>query len=133
MISSQTGSVRAVKLLPRSGPFTATVEVPGSKSITNRALIVAALARGESELRGALASDDTLYMAEALRRLGLAVEHDTASATFRVTGGDGGFPARNADLFIGNSGTSMRFLVAALAIGEGHYRVDGIERMRQRP
>ncbi len=133
MISSHTESVRAVRLVPRSEPFSTVVVVPGSKSITNRALIIAALARGESVLRGALASDDTLYMAEALRQLGLAVEHDVEESTFRVAGGDGGFPAREADLFVGNSGTSMRFLVAALAIGQGRYRVDGIERMRQRP
>jgi 3-phosphoshikimate 1-carboxyvinyltransferase len=133
MISSQTDSVRAVRLVPGTEPFSAVVVVPGSKSITNRALIIAALARGESLLRGALASDDTLYMAEALRHLGLSVDHDREQSTFRVIGGDGGFPTREADLFVGNSGTSMRFLVAALANGQGRYRVDGIERMRQRP
>jgi 3-phosphoshikimate 1-carboxyvinyltransferase len=72
-------------------------------------------------------------MAEALRQIGLEVEHDADVSTFRVVGGDGGFPAQEADLFVGNSGTSMRFLVAALSIGTGHYRVDGIERMRLRP
>lgn len=125
--------VRAVRLAPRSGPFEAVVEAPGSKSITNRALIVAALARGESRLRGALESDDTLYMAESLRRLGLEVEHDPAHHTFRVVGGDGTFTAESADLFVGNSGTSMRFLVAALPLGQGTYRIDGVERMRKRP
>lgn len=125
--------VRAVRLKPGSGSFEAVVEAPGSKSITNRALIVAALAEGESELRGALASDDTLYMAESLRRLGLEVEHDPATSAFRIVGGGGTFTAESADLFVGNSGTSMRFLVAALPLGRGTYRIDGIERMRKRP
>ncbi len=125
--------VRAVRLKPRMEPFEAVVEAPGSKSITNRALIVAALAKGESLLRGALESDDTLYMAESLRRLGLDVEHDSAARSFRVVGGGGTFTADTADLFVGNSGTSMRFLVAALPLGRGEYRIDGVERMRQRP
>lgn len=133
MTSSQSRSLHALRLVPRPEPFSAVVEVPGSKSITNRALIIAALARGESVLDGALSSDDTLYMAEALRQLGLSVTHDAARNRFEVTGGDGGFSAREADLFVGNSGTSMRFLVAALPLGKGRYRVDGIERMRQRP
>lgn len=133
MTTTPVEAPRAVRIAPRSEPFSATVVVPGSKSITNRALIIAALARGESELTGALSSDDTLYMAESLRRLGLEVEHDDARASFRVVGGDGTFTAESADLFVGNSGTSMRFLVAALPLGRGRYRIDGVPRMRQRP
>lgn len=118
---------------PASAPLDATVVVPGSKSITNRALLVAALADGQSELRGALHSDDTLYMAEALNALGIKVESDEAGSIFRVSGGGGTFPAREADLFVGNSGTTMRFLTAALPLGHGRYRIDGVPRMRLRP
>jgi 3-phosphoshikimate 1-carboxyvinyltransferase len=107
--------------------------VPGSKSITNRALLVAALADGVSELRSALHSDDTLYMAEALNALGIGVESDEANARFRIAGGGGTFPATEADLFVGNSGTTMRFLAAALPLGHGRYRIDGVPRMRLRP
>lgn len=122
-------------LTPRQAarPLDATVVVPGSKSITNRALLVAALAEGPSELRGALHSDDTRYMAEALNALGVSVASDEAAATFRVAGGSGTFPAPEADLFVGNSGTTMRFLTAALPLGRGRYRIDGVPRMRLRP
>ena len=133
MTAAASERLRAVRLKPRSAPFEAVVEAPGSKSITNRALIIAALARGETLLRGALESEDTLYMAESLRRLGLDVAHDPANHTFRIAGGDGTFPAATADLFVGNSGTSMRFLVAALPLGRGTFRIDGVERMRKRP
>jgi len=114
-------------------PIDATVRVPGSKSITNRALLVAALAHGESYLTGALHSDDTRYMAAALNALGIAVETDVAGEAFHVRGGGGTFPATEADLFVGNAGTAMRFLTAALPLGHGRYRIDGIPRMRQRP
>ena len=111
----------------------AVVQVPGSKSITNRALLVAALADGASELTGALCSDDTTYMAAALNELGVRVETDEANARFLVQGGGGTFTAPAADLFIGNSGTTARFLTAALPLGRGTYRLDGVPRMRQRP
>lgn len=119
---------------PWSGPApAATVRVPGSKSLTNRALIVAALARGKSVLTGALDSEDTRVMIDALNKLGVGVEHDAASATIRVDGCSGRFPAPEADLYVANSGTTLRFLTAALAVGKGKYRVDGTPRMRQRP
>ncbi|HEU0116891.1 MAG TPA: 3-phosphoshikimate 1-carboxyvinyltransferase, partial [Thermomicrobiales bacterium] len=118
---------------PVAGPIDATVVVPGSKSITNRALLVAALADGESELLGALHSDDTRYMAAALNALGVAVGADEANARFHVRGGGGAFPAAAADLFVGNAGTAMRFLCAALPLGRGAFRIDGVPRMRQRP
>lgn len=127
------GFADTLTINPATGPLSATVTVPGSKSITNRALLIAALADGESVLSGALDSDDTRYMAEAVRALGLSVTHDAEAATFTVSGGGGTFPNREADLFVGNSGTSMRFLVAALALGHGRYRIDGVPRMRQRP
>ena len=122
-------------LAPRQAarPLDATVVVPGSKSITNRALLVAALADGRSELRGALHSDDTRYMAGALTALGIPVQSDEANARFRLDGGGGTFTAPEAELFVGNSGTTMRFLTAALPLGRGRYRIDGVPRMRQRP
>ena len=118
---------------PIERPIDAVVRVPGSKSITNRALLVAALADGQSELTGALYSDDTRYMAAALGVLGIRVESDEANERFLVHGGGGTFTAPNADLFIGNSGTTARFLTAALPLGHGTYRLDGVPRMRQRP
>ncbi|MCX8073672.1 MAG: 3-phosphoshikimate 1-carboxyvinyltransferase [Candidatus Binatia bacterium] len=118
---------------PLTGPIDAVVAVPGSKSITNRALLLAALAEGESTLEGALFSDDTIYMAQAWRALGIRVDEDRSARYFRVIGGSGTFPAREADLFVGNAGTAMRFLVAALCLGHGRYRIDGSPRMRQRP
>ena len=118
---------------PANGPVDGVVRVPGSKSITNRALLVAALADGESELLDALHSDDTRFMAAALTELGVAVDTDEAGDRFTVRGGGGTFPAERADLFVGNSGTTMRFLTAALPLGRGVFRIDGVPRMRQRP
>jgi 3-phosphoshikimate 1-carboxyvinyltransferase len=114
-------------------PPKASVRVPGSKSITNRALIVAALAHGESRLPGALDSDDTRVMVDALKALGVEVEHDRDAALITIKGCNGRFPVDKADLFVGNSGTTLRFLTAALAVGKGSYRIDGVPRMRQRP
>lgn len=123
----------AFTFTPLDRPVDGTVSVPGSKSITNRALPIAALARGESVLTGALFSDDTRYMVEALHQLGIEVESDEANDSFRVVGGDGTFPAAAADLFIGNSGTTVRFLTAVLTLGNGVFRIDGVPRMRSRP
>lgn len=109
------------------------VRPPGSKSLTNRALLVAALADGETNLRGALFSDDTERMSEALSRLGVVVDADRDAQAFRVTGCGGRFSAAAAELFAGNAGTAARFLVAAACLGRGTFVVDGNERMRQRP
>jgi 3-phosphoshikimate 1-carboxyvinyltransferase len=114
-------------------PPRARLHVPGSKSLTNRALIVAALAEGASTLQGALDSDDTRVMVESLGRLGIAVAHDTAAATIGVTGCGGKIPSDHAELFVANSGTSLRFLTALAALGRGTYRLDGTPRMRERP
>jgi 3-phosphoshikimate 1-carboxyvinyltransferase len=123
-----------ITMTPWSGPPPrARVRVPGSKSLTNRALIVAALADGPSTLVGALDSDDTRVMVDSLRRLGIAVEHDPAAATIRVAGCGGRIPAKEAELFVANSGTSLRFLTALVATGHGTYKLDGNPRMRQRP
>src|SRR6516162_9009037 len=88
-------------------PPRAVVRVPGSKSLTNRALVVAALADGPSILSGALDSHDTRVMIEALRLLGIAVEHDPSSATIKVQGCSGRIPSRGASLKVGNSGTTL--------------------------
>jgi len=114
-------------------PQNARVRVPGSKSLTNRALIVAALADGKSKLTGALDSDDTRVMLDSLGRLGIKVTHTPADATVRVTGCGGALPERTADLYVANSGTSLRFLTAMAAAGQGTYRLDGSPRMRERP
>jgi 3-phosphoshikimate 1-carboxyvinyltransferase len=111
----------------------APVPVPGSKSLTNRALILATLAAGRSTLRGALASEDTQVMIDALRRLGFAVDVDETGTNVTVEGQGGRLPAAEADLFLGNSGTSMRFLTALTALGAGCFRLDGTARMRERP
>jgi 3-phosphoshikimate 1-carboxyvinyltransferase len=126
-------SPTALEIRPLERPPSATVTVPGSKSITNRALVLAALADGRSELTGALFSDDTRYMVEALRALGVHVETDEPNARIVVEGCAGRWPATQADLFVGNAGTAMRFLVAALCLGHGRYRIDGTARMRERP
>ena len=96
-------------------------------------MICAALAEGESTLAGALDSDDTRVMVQSLGRLGIAIEHRPAEATIRVIGCGGRLPAEDADLFVANSGTTVRFLTAMLALGNGTYRLDGTPRMRERP
>lgn len=122
-----------LELAPISRPVVGTASVPGSKSITNRALLIAALAKGESTLTGALFSDDTRYMAAALNMLGIHVTGDEQAESFRVEGSGGTIPADSTNLFLGNSGTSIRFLTAAVALGHGTYVLDGIPRMRERP
>ena len=117
---------------PVARPIDATVRVPGSKSITNRALLLAALCEGTSRLEGALFSDDTHYMSEALLRLGVPVRFDQAKEWFEVDGQGGRFRGE-AELFLGNAGTAVRFLTAALCLGEGTFNLDGVARMRTRP
>ena len=120
-------------MAPLSHVPDARVAIPGSKSLTNRALILAALADGTSTLEGALFSEDTDVMAESLRRLGIGVTADADKETFVVQGQGGALPAHTAELFVANSGTSVRFLTALTALGTGRYRLDGVERMQQRP
>jgi len=114
-------------------PFRATLTPPGSKSLTNRALILASMAKGSSTLTNVLFADDTLVMIDALKALGYELEVDRPNLTVHLTGTGGDIPAASADLFCGNSGTTLRFLAAALARGKGTYRLDGVPRMRQRP
>src|SRR5712692_8444064 len=122
----------SLEILPLKQPPYATVRVPGSKSITNRALILAALSDPNhgSELRGALRSEDTEVMIEALKALGFRVRVDWAAGTVRVCRGASACPilARNADLFVDDSGTTMRFLTALVSLGRGRYRLDGVAR-----
>ncbi|MCI5850046.1 MAG: 3-phosphoshikimate 1-carboxyvinyltransferase [Sutterellaceae bacterium] len=111
-----------------------TVRLPGSKSISNRALLLAALSEGTCRLQGVLRADDTGRMLDALRTLGVEVLEDPGDPTsFAVTGCGGRFPVRNADIFLGNAGTAARPLTAALALQGGSYRLDGVARMRERP
>jgi 3-phosphoshikimate 1-carboxyvinyltransferase len=121
----------SVTILPPTHALTGKVSPPGSKSITNRALLLAGLAKGTSRLTGALKSDDTRYMAEALRQMGVTVEEPDAT-TFVVTS-TGELKSPAEALFLGNAGTATRFLTAALALGKGRYVVDGDEHMRKRP
>jgi len=121
-----------IAITPVSGPIRGTIQPPGSKSITNRALIIAALANGTSRLTGTLASEDTHVMLESLRRLGLDWT-DEGDGTISIQGCGGNIPAAKADLWLENSGTSIRFLTAACSLGNGEYRLDGNSRMRERP
>jgi 3-phosphoshikimate 1-carboxyvinyltransferase len=116
-----------------TAPRGVTAHVPGSKSLTNRALVVAAMGDGSSTLRGALDCEDTQVMVAALRALGIEVAHDTGSAIITVRGCSGTIPSCEATLFVANSGTSLRFLTAMVATGVGKFRLDGTPRMRQRP
>lgn len=108
-----------------------TVQLPGSKSLTNRSLLLAALAEGTTSLTNVLDAEDTQVMITALRALGVTITG--APPALVVQGCAGTFPARSAELFLGNSGTTMRSLTAALAFAGGTYRLDGVPRMRERP
>ncbi len=109
-----------------------TITLPGSKSISNRILLLSALAQGTTEIRDVLLSDDTERMLDALRTLGLAVEQ-LESHVFRVQGCAGNFPVKQAELFLGNAGTAFRPLTAVLALSGGDYKLSGVARMHERP
>ena len=121
----------AVTIRPVKGPLRGKVTLPGSKSITNRALLLAAIAEGTSRLSGALKSDDTHYMAAALRQMGVVVE-EPGPREFVVTG-SGRLQASTEPLFLGNAGTATRFLTAAAANVKGTTVIDGDAHMRKRP
>jgi 3-phosphoshikimate 1-carboxyvinyltransferase len=114
-------------------PFDATVSLPGSKSLTNRALLLAALAEGASVLEGVLLADDTRVMLDALQQLGVRIDLDEADHRATVHGVAGRWPNDNVKLHLGNAGTATRFLTAACCLGHGTYEIDGVARMRQRP
>ena len=122
----------AILLPPRRLKPNCRVRLPGSKSISNRTLLLAALGSGNCEIRSLLASDDTARMLDALAALGIPLEH-TGSGSLKVHGQNGSFPNRQADLFLGNAGPAFRPLTAALAILGGDYRLHGVARMHERP
>ena len=118
--------------LPPIARAAGTVTLPGSKSITNRVLLLAALAEGTTDVRNLLQADDTKVMLDALQRLGTAWSGPVDGA-IRVPGAGGPFPVRQAELFLGNAGTAFRPLTAVLALCAGEYRLCGVSRMHQRP
>jgi 3-phosphoshikimate 1-carboxyvinyltransferase len=128
-----TATADQLEIRPAARPVNAVIAVPGSKSITNRALVLTALAEGTSTLDNALFSEDSHWCIDCLRRLGIAVETDEANARITIHGRGGAIPAESAELFVGNSGTTARFVVAAAALGKGEYTFDGVPRMRERP
>jgi 3-phosphoshikimate 1-carboxyvinyltransferase len=125
--------INAMLISPIHHPLSARVRVPGSKSLTNRALLIAALANGTTTLENALYSDDSRYFATALQTLGFDVSLDPGNSSMTVTGLGGRIPAQKAELFIGNAGTAARFLTAFLTLGNGEFTLDGEPRMRERP
>jgi 3-phosphoshikimate 1-carboxyvinyltransferase len=108
-----------------------TVKLPGSKSISNRVLLLAALSDGETRVENLLESDDTRVMLEALARLGVKIERSRDAAL--VHGAGGVFPVKSAELQLGNAGTAFRPLAAVLAVCGGEYRLSGVQRMHERP
>src|SRR6266540_457615 len=132
-----------IEIVPLVKPVHAEITVPGSKSITNRALVLAALAEGETTLQGALWSEDTQVMVECLQDLGFMVNvapdpDETCNRTITVYGlagkvPRGGTEAQPLELFVGNAGTAARFLAAMVCLGQGVYRLHGVPRMHERP
>ena len=110
-----------------------SVRLPGSKSISNRMLLLAALAEGQTEIKSLLASDDTHVMLMALQKLGIVWQQHGESQDYAVTGAAGTLPVNAADLFMGNAGTAIRPLTAALAVIGGDYTIHGVARMHERP
>jgi 3-phosphoshikimate 1-carboxyvinyltransferase len=123
----------SLEIQPHVGMINARIRPPGSKSITNRALLIAAIARGRSTLAGILESEDTQVMIESLSRLGVPVQVDRLSRSVDLQGCQGNFPNTESSLFVENSGTTIRFLTAVLGIVGGRHRLDGVQRMRERP
>ena len=122
-----------LEVIPLERPPDATIRVPGSKSVTNRALIIAALADGNSRIVNPLFSDDSFWLMDALVRLGIDVHADGERGEVYVRGQSGEIYASGVDLFVGNAGTVARFLPPFLALGRGPFTVDGVPRMRERP
>lgn len=132
-----------IEIVPLTQPVRADITVPGSKSITNRALVLAALAQGETTLQGALWSEDTQVMVECLQELGFMVNveqdaNESCNRTITVYGLGGQVPRGGTveqpmELFVGNAGTAARFLAAMVCLGDGVYRLHGVPRMHERP
>lgn len=124
----ETYSVKCIKK-----PVEIEVEVPGSKSITNRALLMAAMGDGESVLRGVLFSDDSRYFLKALQDLGFVIHVEEQKHLVRICGRGGSIPKKEAGVYVGSAGTAARFLTAFLAMSDGSYQVDASEQMKKRP
>lgn len=122
-----------IEIQPVQTPIRGRIRPPGSKSLTNRALIIAALAKGDSQLTGVLDSVDTRVMAGSLHQLGFRIMTEFDQQLISISGEGGTIPAAKVDLHCENSGTSIRFLTALCSLGKGHYRLDGNDRMRERP
>lgn len=122
-----------LEIRPLEAAVDATVHVPGSKSVTNRALLIAALADGASTIKNTLFSDDSYWLMHALVKLGFDVRASARTGETRIIGQNSIIPRRDVEVFVGNAGTVARFLPPALALGEGPYVVDGVPRMRERP
>ncbi len=118
--------------LPHVKSARGIVQLPGSKSISNRILLLAALAEGTTHIQDLLASDDTARMLDALIKLGISITQ-TGEHDYDILGAKGTFPVTQADLFLGNAGTAFRPLVAVLSLMQGHYRLSGVPRMHERP
>ena len=116
-----------------TAPLDITVEVPGSKSITNRALLMAAMADGYSELSGVLFSEDSEHFLKALQALGFTLQVDKENKKVRILGQGGSIPNKSGEVFVGSAGTAARFLTAFLAMSDGSYRLDASEQMKKRP
>jgi 3-phosphoshikimate 1-carboxyvinyltransferase len=114
-------------------PHPIAVQVPGSKSITNRALLIAALGNGISTLSGVLFSDDSRNFIKALEELGFSVEVNEPSAQVTIKGCGGEIPKKEASIYVGSAGTAARFLTALLGLSKGRYRIDASEQMKKRP
>lgn len=113
--------------------FEGVLRLPGSKSLSNRALLLAALAKGETKLHHLLDSDDTRYMCSALEQLGFSIHLSDNDSLVSICGSNGPIKATEGDLYLGNAGTAMRSLCAALTLGKGSFRLSGEERMAERP
>lgn len=114
-------------------PASASVQVPGSKSITNRALLLAALADGSSTLKGALVSEDAMHFLSCLKDLGFEVTEADEGTTIRVRGAGGTIPNKTGRIYVGSAGTAARFLTAMLGLSDGEYEIDASAQMKKRP
>jgi 3-phosphoshikimate 1-carboxyvinyltransferase len=128
----------SILIRPLTVPVHAEISIPGSKSLTNRALILAALSNGMTELHGALWAEDTELMVKALQTLGFKIEvksdpSNSCNRIITVEGQNGNIPSKKSDLYVGTAGTAARFLTALCSLGSGSYRIHGTERMHERP
>ena len=110
-----------------------SVTLPGSKSVSNRILLLSMLAKGDTEIQNILDSDDIRYMVEGMKKLGIKLNEDRCKNLIYVSGTSGVIPVNKANLMLGNAGTAIRPLTAALTLGQGDFVLDGITRMRKRP